>query len=79
MGTFGHFVTRDGTVDRKEATSSLQVVVFSSLMAYLFACGNYSQEIERVRKKFALYERGLIPSEADETLFAKLGGAHGTH
>lgn len=73
VGTAGHYFFQDGTVDAREATSSLQVVVFSSYMAAFFLTGRYSQEILRVRLKWEKYQQGQIPNEADPNLFNKLG------
>ncbi|MEK6773529.1 MAG: hypothetical protein AABY64_06295 [Bdellovibrionota bacterium] len=72
VGTAGHYFFKDGTVDAREATSSLQVVVFSTLMTFLFLRGQYQQEILRVQKKWTDYKSGLIPSHADLELFGKL-------
>lgn len=73
VGVAGHYFFRDGTVDRKEATSSVDVVVFSSMMAVMFAMNGYDREIERVNTKFQNYLAGKIPSYADEDMFKKLG------
>lgn len=73
IGTAGHYFFRDGTVDAKEATSSLQVVQFSSMMALLFVCGRYNDEITYVNNKWKSYKNGLIKSEADAEMFTKLG------
>src|SRR5688572_5313422 len=55
MGTAGHFLFGDGTVNRKEATSSLQVVHYSSKMVLLFLIGRYGREIVTAGEKFQLY------------------------
>lgn len=73
MGVAGHYFFNDGTVDRKEATSSFEVVAFSSIMAVLFLKGSYGDEIERVKQKYHRYIIGKIPSHADVDLFKKLG------
>lgn len=73
VGVAGHYFLKDGTVDRKEATSSVEVVVFSSLMAVLFVTNSYSKEIDRVKRKYQQYISGTIPSHADAELFKKLG------
>jgi len=73
VGVAGHYFLKDGTVDRKEATSSVEVVVFSSLMAILFVSNSYQQEIERVKQKYQQFLSGNIPSHADAELFKKLG------
>lgn len=73
VGVAGHYFLKDGTVDRKEATSSVEVVVFSSLMAVLFLGNLYDQEIARVKRKYQLFQSGQIPSHADAELFKKLG------
>lgn len=72
VGTAGHYFFQDGTVDAREATSSLQVVIFSSYMAALFMTGQYPREIKRVLNKWDLYRKGGIPNEADPALFNKL-------
>src|SRR4051812_25217682 len=41
FGTAGHYLFGDGTVDKREATSSAQVVYFSSAMVLLFVTGFY--------------------------------------
>jgi hypothetical protein len=73
VGVAGHYFLKDGTVDRKEATSSVEVVVFSSLMAVLFVSNSYQHEIERVKNKYRQFLLGNIPSHADAELFKKLG------
>ncbi|MBL7546162.1 MAG: hypothetical protein JNL11_20245 [Bdellovibrionaceae bacterium] len=73
VGVAGHYFCKDGTVDRKEATSSVEVVVFSSLMAILFVSQSYDQEIVRVKRKYQSYLVGNIPSYADQDMFKKLG------
>jgi hypothetical protein len=73
VGVAGHYFFKDGTVDRKEATSSVEVVVFSSLMAILFVMNAYGKEIARVKEKYQLYRAGKIPSYASEDMFKKLG------
>ena len=72
VGTAGHYFFKDGTVDAREATSSLQVVVFSTLMAAFFITGRYPYEIQRVLRKWDLYKKGSIASHADSELFGKL-------
>jgi hypothetical protein len=73
VGTAGHYFFIDGTVDAKEATSSIQVVAFSSKMAFLFVTGKYGQEIQYVTQKWEKYKKGEIKSIADEEMFSKLG------
>jgi hypothetical protein len=73
VGTAGHYFFKDGTVDKKEATSSLQVVQFSSAMAFLFIIGRYPKAIVDSKMKFRLYKQGRLPSSADPKLFEKLG------
>lgn len=73
IGTAGHYFFADGTVDAKEATSSLQVVEFSSKMAFLFLTGKYWQEIDYVNAKWIKYNNGEITSTAKPEMFSKLG------
>lgn len=73
LGTIGHYFFSDGSVDAKEATSSVQVVVFSSKMAALFVTGKYWDEITYVNHKWEKYKKGKITSEADPKMFGKLG------
>jgi len=75
VGTAGHYFFKDGTVDAKEATSSVQVVLFSSKMAFLFITGKYGQEIQYVTQKWEKYKKGEIKSIADEEMFSKLGAS----
>lgn len=72
IGTFGHWIFQDGTVDRKEATSSWRVVVYSTRMALLFLSVRYPHEVRRSRKKFDLFKCGEIKSEADLEMFQRL-------
>jgi len=73
IGTAGHYFFSDGTVDAKEATSSLQVVQFSSKMAFLFISGRYWEEISYVNIKWQKYKQGEIESNANDEMFSKLG------
>lgn len=73
VGTAGHFLFQDGTVDAKEATSSAQVVHFSSVLFFLFWSGRWTEEIRLSKEKFARYSRGEIRSVANPLLFSKLG------
>lgn len=73
IGTAGHYFFTDGTVDAKEATSSLQVVEFSSKMAFLFISGQYWGEINYVNEKWKKYKKGEITSVANDEMFSKLG------
>lgn len=73
IGTTGHYFFTDGTVDVKEATSSLQVVEFSSKMAYLFISGQYWREINYLNEKLKKYKKGEITSVANDEMFSKLG------
>lgn len=73
IGTAGHYFFTDGTVDAKEATSSLQVVEFSSKMAYLFVIGRYWSEIIYVNAKWQKFKKGEITSTASSDMFSKLG------
>lgn len=75
VGTAGHYFFKDGTVDAKEATSSVQVVLFSSKMAFLFITGKYGREIQYVTQKWEKYKKGEIKSIADEEMFSKLGAS----
>lgn len=76
VGTAGHYVFKDGTVDAREATSSLQVVHYSSIMAVLFVTGRWSREIRLTEKKYREFTEGRIGSVADPELFGKLGEAN---
>ncbi len=73
LGVAGHYLFKDGTVDRKEATSSVEVVLFSSLMAILFVTGKYFSEIERVKMKYLNFKLGKIENKANAEMFLKLG------
>lgn len=73
IGTAGHYFFSDGTVDAKEATSSIQVVQFSSKMAFLFITGKYWKEITYVNQKWQRYKNGEITSIANQDMFSKLG------
>jgi hypothetical protein len=73
FGAFGHFLFKDSRVDGREATSSVEVVYFSTLMCFLFLKGDYQNEITRVSKKFQRYLNGEISSIAEQSLFRKLG------
>ncbi len=64
VGAFGHYVFKDGRVDAREATSSLQVVRFSSLMAFSFLRGRWPAEIRLVESRFADHEAGRIGADA---------------
>jgi hypothetical protein len=72
VGTFGHFVFKDGRVDAREATSSLQVIHFSSLMAFFFVQGRWPSEIARAELRFSDYQNGHIGSVAHPSMHAKL-------
>jgi hypothetical protein len=76
VGTAGHYFFKDGTVDAREATSSLQVVHYSSVMAGLFVTGRWSREIRVTEAKYRDFVAGRIGSVADPELFAKLGEAN---
>jgi hypothetical protein len=73
MGTFGHYLFKDGTIDVREATSSLKVVQFSSKMAFLVATGKYWKEIEYVNKKWIQYKNNEVGCSIDPVFFLKIG------
>ena len=73
VGSIGHYISDDGKVDAREATSSVRVIFFASKMALLFLVGRYGREVSQSEQKIELYERGQISSRADEELFVKLG------
>lgn len=73
IGAVGHYVYKDGAVNVKETTSSAQVVIFSTLMAYLFITKKYAAEIARVSLKYNDYTSGKISSNANPALFNQLG------
>lgn len=59
IGTSGHYLFGDGTVNRKEATSSPQVVYFSTRMVLLFLLGRYSSHIQQAER--VAHEQELGP------------------
>ncbi len=76
VGTFGHYIFKDGRVSAREATSSVQTVVFSSRMAGFFALGRYSRQIFEANRKFRLFCQGEIQSQASPEMFSMLGDYH---
>jgi hypothetical protein len=73
IGSVGHYLFKDGTIDVKEATSSLQVVHFSSLVVIFFILGKYTKHIELATQKYDLFKSGKITSVADPEMMGKLG------
>jgi hypothetical protein len=71
--TISHYIYKDGVVDAREATSSLQVVYFSTWMAVLFLKGQWPKEVRLSAKKIHRFMRGEIQSVADPKLFSRLG------
>ena len=74
VGTLGHFLFKDGSVNRREATSSLQVVHYSTKMVVMFLAGRYQTQILEAKVKFQSYLAGEISSDCSKAEIAeKLG------
>lgn len=75
IGTAGHYLFKDGTVDGKEASSSPQVVYFSSSMVLMFLTGRYRREIAVAEDRLREHLLGEIDSKFDRSeMRKKLGG-----
>ena len=73
LGTLGHYIFSEGVINAKDATSNIEVVVFSSRMAALFVTGRYWDEITYVNEKWMKYKNGEINSTVDAKKISKLG------
>lgn len=76
LGSLGHAIFRDGSVDVREATSRMQVVYFSTWMCVLFLCGRWRQEINMAEAQFEKFKSGKIPSAVEPELFLKLASRY---
>ena len=51
VGTFGHWVSKDSSVNLREATASIDAVRFSTKMAWLVVSGRYDGEVSSAERK----------------------------
>jgi len=68
VGAFSHFVTGDGKVDLREATSSPLVVFYVTLLFWKLLRGTYQEDITRANERLEELRRvqALAQNETDQ-------------
>lgn len=73
VGTASHYLSKEGTVDAKEATSSFKAVLFSTTMAVLFILGAYKEQVLQAKEKLKRYLDGKIKTTFPAENLKKIG------